>query len=427
MRRMALIGVAALALVPLGVAGQGAQGPEAKSATNDVTFSKDVAPILYQNCVYCHRAGEIAPMSLLTYKDARPWARSIKQNVSQRRMPPWLADPHYSSFSNNRRLSDRDVQTLVAWVDGGAREGNPADMPSPPQFADGWQMGTPDLVVTMAQPYPVPAKGTIAWVNLPSDGYVFPEDVWVQSVEIRPGNRAVVHHAVAGIIAPADGPGAENLHLYAPGMDAMTWRDGYGKLIRKGSRIQFQMHYNAIGKETTDQTKVGFKFAKKPVHTQVHTTIVQNNTLLIPPMVHSHEVIAAYQFQVNARIHALRPHMHLLAKTGTASLIEPDGKRQVLLHIPKWDDAWQNYYVLSEPLSVKKGAILEYMANYDNSPANPLNPDPKSPVAWGQQIWEEMHSTYMIWTEDNAENINDREPIQIPSNKLYTTGVVSRR
>jgi hypothetical protein len=424
MGRVMLAGLAILALTPIGLT-VAAQSP---AVSKDVTFSKDVAPILYENCVYCHRPGEIAPFSMMTYKDTRPWARSIRQAVTNRRMPPWLADPHFSQFSNDRLLSERDLQTIVSWIDGGAVEGNPADMPSPPQFTEGWKIGTPDLVLTMDKPFEIQAKGDIAWVNIPSNDYVFPDDVWVQAIEIRPGNRAVVHHAVAGLVPPEGTRGAlENLHLYAPGLDAMVWRDGYGKLIKKGSRVQFQMHYNAIGKATTDQSKVGFKFAKKPVHTPVHTTIVSNTSILIPPMVHSHEAIAAFQFPVDARVHGLRPHMHLRAKTGTASLIEADGSRRVLLHIPHWDDAWQNYYILSKPLDVKQGSILEYVANYDNSPANPLNPDPKSPVAWGQQIWEEMHSVYLTWTETTPANANDHAPIQIPSNKAFTTGVIAAK
>ena len=416
--------VAAAVLFPLATA-----GPRAQS--RDVTFAKDVAPIVFENCVYCHRPGEVAPFSLLTYKDARPWARSMKQKVLNGQMPPWKADPHYGSFQNTKILSKKDIDTIVAWADGGAKEGNPAEMPAPPQFAEGWQIGTPDLVLTMATPYPVPATGTIAWVTVPSNDYVFKEDVWVQAIEVRPGNRAVVHHAVAGAIQGTGGEltettdrniGTENLHLYSPGLEAIVWRDGYGKLLRKGTRIAFNMHYNAIGREQTDQTKVGFRFARKPVHTQVNTTIVQNNALMIPPMTQAHEAVAAFQFPTDARIHGLRPHMHLRAKTGTASLIMPDGLRRVLLHIPQWDDSWQNYYILSQPARVPKGAIVEYIASYDNSPANPLNPDPKSPVAWGQQVWEEMHSTYMTWTAINDKNVNDNEPIQIPANKAFTTG-----
>jgi hypothetical protein len=422
-RTVACVGSVSVALLlPLTMAGPRAQARE-------VTFSKDVAPIVFENCVYCHRPGEVAPFSMLTYKDARPWARSIRQKVLNGQMPPWRADPHYGEFQNAKTLSRHAIDTLVAWVDGGAKEGNPAEMPAPPQFAEGWQIGTPDLVLTMAEPFKIPATGDVPWTTIPSNDYVFPQDTWIQAIEVRPGNRAVVHHAVAGANFPNDSPnvGGGNVHLYSPGLEAMVWREGYGKLMPKGTRISFQMHYNAIGREQTDQTKVGFKFATRPVHTQVNTTIISNTTILIPPMVQNHEAIAAFQFPTDARIHAFRPHMHLRARLGTASLIMPDGMRRVLLHIPHWDDAWQNYYVLSQPARVPKGAIVEYIASYDNSPANPLNPDPKSPVAWGQQVWEEMHSTYMTWTAINEKNANDNEPIQLPANKAFTTGATARR
>jgi hypothetical protein len=429
MRRfMFLSGVLTAMLVPVVIAGQNNQnnGSESNSRANDVlkevTFSKDVAPIFYNNCVYCHRPGEVAPFSLLTYQSSRPWARAIKRMVVERRMPPWLADPHYSSFSNDRRLTDQQIQTIVAWVDGEAKEGNAVDMPTPPKFADGWQIGVPDLVLTMKEPFTIPATGVIPWVGLPSEEYVFPEDVWVQAIEIRPGNRSVVHHAVAQ--ANSNTPG-ESLHLFSPGLDAMIWREGYGKLIRKGTTITFQMHYNAIGRETTDQTKVGFVFAKKPVHTQVRTTIISNTSIVIPPMVNNFEAVAAYKFNDAARIHAFRPHMHLRARTGTASLIAAGGARSVLLHIPRWDDSWQNYYILEKPLKVSRGAFIEYVANYDNSPGNALNPDPRATVVWGQQVTDEMHSTYMIWTEINDKNANDNEPIQISPNKAFTTGIMS--
>jgi hypothetical protein len=205
-------------------------------------------------------------------------------------------------------------------VDGGAKEGSPADLPKPPQFAEGWQIGNPDLVLTMKEPYTIPATGTIPWMNIPAQDYTFPEDTWIQAIEVRPGNRKAVHHATVGIVTPNENGAdttAGNLHLYSPGLEAMIWREGYGKLIRKGSRVQFNLHYNAIGTEQTDLTKVGFVFAKKPVHTEVRTTIVSNNAMLVPPMAHSHEVIAAFELPVMARIHALRPHMHIRAKTGS--------------------------------------------------------------------------------------------------------------
>lgn len=424
MRRvMACWGMAVLAAaaLPNGVSGQ-------RTETRDVTFARDVAPILYANCAHCHRPGEVAPFSLMTYREARPWARAIKQAVQKRTMPPWRADPHYGEFQNTRLLSEGDIDTIAAWVDGGAKEGNPAETPPPPQFADGWQIGTPDLILTMTEPVKIPAAGTIPYATYPTD-HVFAEDTWIQAIEVRPGNRRVVHHAVAQANFPGDnGPGgAANVHLYSPGLEAMVWREGYGKFFPKGTTLSFQMHYNAIGSETTDQSKIGIKFATAPVHTQVNTTIVLNNSLVVPPMVQKHEVIGAFQFPTDARIHGLRPHMHLRARLGTASLITPEGQRRVLLHIPDWDDGWQNYYVLSKPARVSRGAILEYLASYDNSPANPLNPDPTAPVPWGQQVWDEMHSVYMTWTAINEHNKDDDEPIQISPNKMFTTGVSGTR
>jgi len=412
-----------IALVAAAAYSSGLAGQNAQRTPREVTFSRDVAPILFANCAYCHRPGEVAPFSLLSYKDARPWAVSIGKAVSSRQMPPWNADPHYGSFRDPRRLTDAEIATIVAWVNGGAKEGNPADAPALPQFSDGWQIGEPDLVLTMAEPVKIPATGTIPYMTVPTD-YEFPQDTWVQAIEVRPGNRRVVHHAVASASMPADNgiAGGQNVHLYSPGLEAMVWRDGYGKFFPKGTRVSFQMHYNAIGMETTDQSKIGFRFARTPVHTQVNTTIVLNSNIVVPPMVQKHEVIGAFQFPSEARIHGLRPHMHLRAQLGTASIIRPDGMRSVLLHIPHWDDAWQNYYVLSKPERVPRGTILEYLASYDNSPANPLNPDPTRPVPWGQQVWDEMHSVYMTWTAVNDQNRNDDEPIQIPAKRLFATG-----
>jgi len=415
------LAVAAAAAFPYGLAGQN------PSPTREVTFAKDVAPILYKNCTYCHRPGEVAPFSLMTYRDARPWARSIKNAVARRTMPPWNADPHYGDFRDPRWLSDADVATIVAWVDGGAKEGNPSDTPPLPTFTDGWQIGTPDLILEMAEPQKIPPSGTIPYISVPTN-YEFPQDTWVQAIEVRPGNRRVVHHAVASARLPpgSDGDGG-NVHLYSPGLEAMVWREGYGKFFPKGTRFTFEMHYNAIGIEATDSSRIGFKFATKPVHTRVNTTIVLNNSIVVPPMAQKHEVIAAYQFPTEARIHGLRPHMHLRAQLATASLIRPDGDRKVLLHIPKWDDGWQNYYVLSRPERVARGSIIEFLASYDNSPANPLNPDPTRPVPWGQQVWDEMHSVYMTWTAVTEHNRNDDEPIQIPASRLFITGANSTR
>jgi len=386
-----------------------------------VTFSKHIAPILYENCAYCHRPGEVAPFSLLSYQDARPWARAMRQEVLLGNMPPWYADPDYGTFSNNKRLTHAEIETIVKWVDAGSPEGNPADMPPAPQIAEGWQIGTPDLVVTVTEPFNLPAEGEIPYVTLPTD-YVFEEDTWIEAIEVRPGNRKVVHHAFAVL---GNGSTANGLHLYSPGLEAMIWRDGYGKLIPAGTRIHIQMHYNAIGTATSDQSMVGFKFATTPVHTEVKTQMVMNNSFEIPPMVQNHEVISAFQIPTDARIHALRPHMHLRGKNSTATLIRPDGTRQVMLHLPEWNDYWQYYYVLDEPARVPEGAMVEYVATYDNSPANAFNPDPTQSIRWGQQVWDEMQILYINWTEINEHNENDLAPIQIAPNKAFTTGLIS--
>ena len=386
-------------------------------AAREVTFSKDVAPIFNENCAYCHRPGEIGPFSLLSYKDARPWSKSIKQRVASHQMPPWGADPKVGLFRNNKNLSDRDIATIVAWVDGGSKEGNPADLPAPPKFIEGWQIGEPDLIVKLAEPFRVPATGTIPYQTLPTD-YVFPEDTWVSAAEIRPGNRGVVHHAMTQYSergSAVDGP-----TMYSPGIEPMVYREGYGKLIPKGTRIWLQMHYNANGKEATDQTSIGFKLMKHPVHTEVHMDMQPNTAIAIPPMVRNHEVMTAFQFPVDARLHGFRPHMHVRGSDVSVTLISPDGKRNPLLFLPKWDDGWQYFYMLAEPAAVPKGAFLEVVAHYDNSPANPLNPDPTKAVRWGNQVWEEMLNFYPVWTEVNDANRNDPAPILVPMKQLVS-------
>jgi hypothetical protein len=388
------------------------------SPAREVTFSKDVAPIVFAHCVYCHRPGEIGPFSMMTYESARPWAKAIKQSVLTRKMPPWPADPAYGGLLNTKRLSDRDIQTLVDWADSGARQGPPEETPGPPLFAEGWQIGTPDLIVRMAEPFTVPASGTIPYMTFPTD-YVFQEDTWIEAVEVRPGNRSVVHHAFA--LLDADAAVATGLHLYSPGLEPLIFREGYGKLIPQGTRIHLQMHYNANGKEQTDQSVVGFRFAKKPAHTAVASAMVVNTLFEIPPMTRNHEVVAAVQLPFEARIHALRPHMHLRGKDATVTMVLPNGSRKTLLHIPEWNDHWQYYYVLSKPETAPRGTIIEYVAHYDNSPGNPLNPDPRAAVTYGDQLWDEMHLLYVNWTEVNGQNRQDTAPIQIAPHKLFTT------
>src|SRR5918911_3748843 len=268
-----------------------------------VTFSKDVAPIFFNKCAGCHRPGEIAPMSLMTYKEARPWARSIKEKVVNRVMPPWHADPHVSEFKNDRRLSDKEIATISAWVDAGAPEGNPKDLPPVPRFTDGWQMGQPDAVLTMPNEYNVPAEGTVSYQYffVPTG---FTEDKWVQAAEVRPGNRAVVHHVIVFVVGPdalrrrggtfgRDG-NFEGLVGTAPGEEPIVLPDGVAKLVKAGSVLVLQMHYTPNGKATTDRTSIGLRFSRKPVQQAMAGGAALNHRFEIPAGDENYEVKSSY-------------------------------------------------------------------------------------------------------------------------------------
>lgn len=356
-----------------------------------VTFTKDVAPILYKNCVVCHRAGENAPMSLVTYKEARPWARSIKEKIIDRVMPPWYADPQHGQFANDRRLSQKEVDTLIAWVDQGAKEGDSRVLPAAPKFTEGWQIGTPDATFSLAG-YTVPATGVVAYqhINVETN---FTEDKWIQAAEIRPGERSVVHHVIITVQEPGSNSRRNPDGMLvgtAPGMPPMILPPGHAKLIKAGSKLVFQMHYTPSGKETVDRTTVGLIFAKAPVTKKVITTGAFARNLEIPAGAPNHEIKASYTFKEDARLLSFMPHMHLRGKDFEYRAVFPDGTSKVLLSVPRYNFNWQLSYVLKEPLFMPKGSRIDCVAHFDNSPGNKYNPDPTKVVKWGQQTWEEM-------------------------------------
>ncbi|PYT08852.1 MAG: hypothetical protein DMF60_03715, partial [Acidobacteria bacterium] len=271
-----------------------------------VTFSKDIAPIFFNNCVQCHRAGEIAPMSLVSFKDARPWARSIREKVATGVMPPWHADPHYGEFSNDRRLSQKDIDTIVAWVDQGANEGNAADLPPAPQFLEGWNIGKPDVVFYLPQEYAVPATGVVEYkyFNVPT---AFKEDKWIQAAEIRPGVRGVVHHII--VFAQSANEPQRLLVGYAPGEQPAVIAKGLAKKIPAGSTLIFQVHYTPNGTAAKDKSFVGFVFAKQPPVAEVLTRPIMNAKFAIPPGDPNYKVESTYTFTQDAHIQSLMPHM----------------------------------------------------------------------------------------------------------------------
>ena len=398
------------------------------------TYQKDIAPILQKHCQECHRPGEIAPMSLMSYKDSRPWAKSIRQAVLVKKMPPWSADPHYGKFSNDRSLTQSEIDTLAAWADGGAPEGNPNDAPAPVQFAEGWTIGKPDLVLDMGADYKVPASGTIAYTNFVVHTG-FTEDKWVKEVEVRPGNTSVVHHIVlyarpkgssydadakpgepfvgssqppqknrppqsdigqlTGLFAaPGAGP-VEMIGLYLPGGTVYKTGQGQARLIPAGSDLIFSMHYTANGKESLDRSKVGINFAKEPPKERVVNAYVVNQTLRIPPGEPNHRVDARLTLQQEAKLQTLIPHMHLRGKGFEFEVTYPTGETETLLKVPRYDFNWQIAYELAKPITLPKGTLIHMTVFYDNSPNNPANPDPTNEVFWGDQSWEEMATGFV--------------------------------
>jgi hypothetical protein len=402
------------------------------------TFSSDVAPILYKNCATCHRPGEIAPMSLLTYEQTRPWAKSIKEKVALGQMPPWHATQASGIFSNDRRLTDAEKNTLVRWASNGAPQGNPKDLPPVPQFTDGWEIGQPDQIFTMEKAYEVPASGTIdyQYVNIATN---LPEDKWIQAIEVRPGVRRAVHHVLvfakeAGaaprpaafavlipkpLVHPPGGPAGEPSgndpdHLKpapnvspgiliattAPGTNAMTFAPGRAIRIRAGTTLVLQIHYTAYGTAASDMTRVGVIYAKEPPRQEIRTSAFMNGTLKLPAGSPDTEVDSAIQFLEDSHITAIFPHTHLRGKSWEYHMVYPDGRSEVVLTVPKYDFNWQTYYVFTEPLAAPKGSRLEAFAHYDNSTENKWNPDPTVEVHWGEQTWQEMQYSGLTYFVD---------------------------
>jgi mono/diheme cytochrome c family protein len=387
----------------------------APAAAKALTYSKDIAPIFQRRCQDCHRPGEVAPMSLLTYEDARPWARSIKKHVERREMPPWHADPKHGKFQNDPTLSDEEIAQIVTWVDAGAPEGDPKDLPKPHEFVEGWRIGKPDVVFTMPKEFVVPATGTVRYqyITIPTD---FKEDVWVQAAEARPGNREVVHHIIVFILEPGRqmGKGRDiwSSHLCgtAPGEGPDVFPPGTGKLIPAGSRLLLQMHYTPNGKEQRDRTQVGLVLSKTPLR-RVNVRAAMNAWFLIPSGEPNHEVRSQFTFRRDAELLGIMPHMHLRGKDFLYEIVHPDGKRETLLSVPRWDFNWQHHYSFAEPLKVPAGSRVECTAHYDNSPANKANPDPTKSVRWGDQTWEEMMIGFVTFldADPNAQPLPAEE------------------
>jgi hypothetical protein len=385
-------------------------------ATASPTFYKDVLPVLQSHCQRCHRAGEMAPMPLETYRQVKPFARAISEATRKRVMPPWFADGCCGHFSNDPSLTADQIATLRAWADANAPAGNWQEAPEPVAWTHGWNINRPDAVIQMPVPKRIPASGDVPYqyIIIPAN---FKEDRWVRMSEIRPSNRMVVHHAVAYIRngksnwlrgAPVGVPfSADDLKdaslkrdamwttddillVYAPGSMPDQWPEDYAKLIPAGSDIVLQMHYTAHGAAMQDQTSVGLVFSKSPPRKRVLTLQLTNDRFLIPPGDPDHRVEVHGTLPNDTLLLSFFPHMHLRGKSFEYNILQKGEKPRTILRIPQYDFYWQLSYRLAEPLPLKAGTTLQAVASFDNSRKNPHNPDPDSAVKWGEQTWAEM-------------------------------------
>jgi hypothetical protein len=423
----------------------------------EVTFDRDVAPILYKHCAGCHHANDIAPMSLLTYKEARPWAAAIREAVLTRKMPPWKADPSIGKWSNDPSLSQHEIEIIKAWTEGAKLEGDPKDLPPMPVFTEGWHIGKPDLVISIPE-HKLEAKGPdeYSYVNVPTH---FTEDKWVVAAELRPGNRKVVHHAHVFVVEPEkkkaanappdpakeygkwlritegtiswvrpdapvidDGcvvddnglfPGSKQGDLgslissYLPGREADVYPEGTARKIPAGATLNFQIHYShATGKPEVDTTSVGLIFAKTPPRQVARRIDLSNHMFLIPAGAPDQVVTECHTFHKDMYITSLTPHMHLRGKAMRMNVTYPDGRTETLLYVPHYNFNWQITYRAAKPIFIPKGTRLAIIAEFDNSPNNPLNPDPTKTIRWGSASETEMMDGWIEYVDAQPDNLS---------------------
>lgn len=360
-----------------------------------VTYSRQVARIIQNRCQECHRPGQVGPFALMSYDDAVAWSQTIHEVLDEGRMPPWFADAPRNHFANDKRLTDEEKATFLAWLDNGMPRGDDKDLPTAKEWTAGWAIGKPDLVIKMPQAFDVPAempKGGIPYKRFRVKSG-FTEDKWIARAEARPGAPSVVHHIIV-FVAPADkrwDPGsAPVLCGTAPGDMPMIAPAGAAKRIPANSDLIFEMHYTPNGVAASDISEVGLIFAKEPPPKVVRTLPVLNNRIRIPPGADNHKIESQFVFPFDAQLLSFMPHMHLRGKSFMYEAIYPDGRTETLLSVPKYNFNWQSAYRLEKPIDLPKGTKIHCVAHFDNSTKNPNNPDPKIEVKWGDQTWEEM-------------------------------------
>jgi hypothetical protein len=360
----------------------------------DVTYSNQIARILNNSCVSCHRPGEIGPFPLTNYDEVNGWGEMMLEVIEKGQMPPWFANPEYGEFKNDCRLSQDEKDLLKTWVDNGSPQGDPANLPEPPHFAEGWQIPVPDEVHYIAEePVDVPAEGVVEYKYYTTDpGWT--EDKWIKASEARPDNRAVVHHIIVYAVPPnSKMPATRHTSVggFAPGSPARIHLDGVAKFVPAGSKLVFQMHYTPNGSPQKDRSSVGFVFAdESEVERVAGGGLIGNWSFAIPPHDAKHKLVGEREIKKDILLTDMLPHMHLRGKSYRYTALYPDGSEEILLDVPNYDFNWQLRYEFVEPKLLPKGTKLRGVAYYDTSGDNLANPDPNSTVRYGDQTWEEM-------------------------------------
>ncbi len=370
--------------------------------TGEITYANQVSRVMQRRCVECHRDDGIAPFALESYEEVAAWAETIAEVIEDQRMPPWHANPKFGHFANDGRMPEAEKELIHRWVDNGVPLGSINDLPVKREFVDGWALGEPDLVLTMPEPITVQPTGVVDYQYVTVDPS-FTDGKWIRASEIRPGVRSGVHHIIVFINPPGGDPileergvGFETVGGYVPGSPPMELTDGVARYVPPGSTFVFQIHYTPDGAEQQDQSQIGLYFADpKTVRHTMQTGVAANLDFVIPANANNHRVEAVHRFSHDMELHALAPHMHYRGKAFRFEATYPNGSREILLDIPRYDFNWQLRYEYTKPRKIKAGTKLKYTAWYDNSEDNPANPDPNNPVYWGEQTFEEMHIGYV--------------------------------
>lgn len=393
---------------------------DARSKPSDdagkVTYTRDIAPLMFKHCASCHRPGEVAPFPLLTYGHVKKRGQLIAAVTHDRQMPPWKGHADHGPFVGERRLSDSQIALIANWVAAGMPEGNPQDLPPTPQFSDGWKLGTPDIVLTMPEAFEIPAEGADIYRNfvLPLS---LPEGKYIRAVEYRPSNRLVVHHAVFSADAtdkcrkadaedPAPGfkgnltaPGRMlpgSLSVWVPGRDPLPLPEGFSFPWVPGADLIMQLHLHPSGKPETERSTIALHLTDKPPERSMVDLIMIDTNIDIPPGERAYQTRAEFKLPTEMEVHGIFPHMHLIGRVIKISAIPPEGTPIPLLWIEDWDFNWQSYYQFVSPTRLPAGARIVMEAVHDNSADNIRNPfQPPRRITWGEQTENEMSVAFI--------------------------------